>query len=247
MELQQGNICVGRRNGNKYPSKKGYTRIVVLMPSSPYGGKKWVPLSPYYLKDDKGALVENIWQFSKYYRSVPHSHQMYSRFSKKVIWEHPSEVHETNGYPNQAYLAWREKGIQNTDAVRYPVGYNHRGECVSAYKEHDDGFVDLDTPLDYVTARKEIYLPVYTKAVKKHPLFDALKEKLKNGENLLIIEVDGPHQESLSYYKELYGVGDDFIEDDSILVTKENMDIMLNDPKHNFGHGYCLAMALLDL
>lgn len=31
-----------------------------------------------------------------------------------------------------------------------------------------------------------------------------------------------------------------------MLITKENISIMLNDTKHPFGHGYCLAMALLD-
>ncbi|AEX61932.1 hypothetical protein c7_R1070 [Megavirus courdo7] len=29
-----------------------------------------------------------------------------------------------------------------------------------------------------------------------------------------------------------------------MLVTDENLAIMLHDPKHPFGHGYCLAMAL---
>ena len=29
-------------------------------------------------------------------------------------------------------------------------------------------------------------------------------------------------------------------------ITKKNIDIMLNDTRHAFGHGYCLAMALLN-
>lgn len=49
--------------------------------------------------------------------------------------------------------------------------------------------------------------------------------------------MDGPHQESLEYYREEYGVGDDFIEHNSIEVNLENMKLMLNDPKHPFGHG----------
>ena len=74
----------------------------------------------------------------------------------------------------------------------------------------------------------------------------ALKNRLINGENLLIIEVDGPHQESLDYYKEKYEVGDDFIQKNTMLANDENINIMLNDTKHPFGHGYCLAMTLLD-
>ena len=30
-----------------------------------------------------------------------------------------------------------------------------------------------------------------------------------------------------------------------MLITPENLNIMLNDPKHPYGHGYCLAKALL--
>jgi hypothetical protein len=42
------------------------------------------------------------------------------------------------------------------------------------------------------------------------------------------------------------GYSNNFIENDTILVTKPNMEIMLNDPEHPFGHGYCLALALLN-
>lgn len=90
--------------------------------------------------------------------------------------------------------------------------------------------------MNLIEARKEIYLPIYKELVKKQPKFEKLVKLLKKGTNLLIIEVDGPHEESLDYYKEKYGVEDDFIENNTILATKENMDIMLNDPKHSFGH-----------
>ena len=62
----------------------------------------------------------------------------------------------------------------------------------------------------------------------------------------MIIEVDGPKQESLSYYMQEYNVGQEFIVENTIDCTEKNMEIMLNDTKHPFGHGYCLAMCLLD-
>lgn len=74
-----------------------------------------------------------------------------------------------------------------------------------------------------------------------------LKKWLQEGKNLLIIEVDGPHQESLDYYKEKYNVDDDFIVNSTMLATKENLEIMLNDTKHPFGHMYCLAACLLGI
>jgi hypothetical protein len=79
-----------------------------------------------------------------------------------------------------------------------------------------------------------------------HTKFTELKNKLDSGENLLIIEVDGPHQESIDYYMKEYGVDKTFIEDDTMIVNEENIRIMLNDTKHAFGHGYCLAMVLSD-
>ena len=100
--------------------------------------------------------------------------------------------------------------------------------------------------LNYIEGRKGIYLPVYCQLAKEQPLFKALQQKLANGENLLIIEVDGPHQESLEYYKNKYGVDDTFIQNKTMLVNSENIKIMLNDEKYPFGHGYCLAMALLN-
>lgn len=211
-----------------------YTKVVVLMKSSPY----W-ELSPYYLKDENGVIHENKHQFSKVYRQVPASKRTYSRFDKTVIWEHPAETHiDEDGNITEEYKKWREKGMKNKWAVRYPVGFNHRHKCEYALLD------DLTTKLDYVQARKQIYLPVYLELVKKQPKFVKLKNKLLKGEKLLIIEVDGPHQESLDYYKEKYGVEDDFIENDTIQATKRNMEIMLNDTKHPFGHGYCLAIAL---
>ena len=81
--------------------------------------------------------------------------------------------------------------------------------------------------------------------VKKEPQFIFLLNKLKAGANLLIIEVDGPHQESLPYYMEKYGAPINFIENGTMLATRENLNIMLEDEKHPYGHGYCLAIALL--
>jgi len=83
--------------------------------------------------------------------------------------------------------------------------------------------------------------------VEKEEIYAELKERLDGGENLLIAEVDGPKEESMPYYKENYGVDDEFIENRTILVNDENMDLMLNDTRHAFGHGYCLAMSLLQM
>ena len=115
--------------------------------------------------------------------------------------------------------------------------------------EHDtDPQAVSDSPclLPYVAARKRIYLPLFLKLVKTQSQFSELCRLVESGKNILIIEVDGPHQESLPYYQSTYDVPQDFIQDDTIVADPAYMDIMLNDEKYAFGHGYCLALAIQD-
>ena len=242
-------IRVGRRvyKGGKPtdPSFEGFIPILVLTKSY----KRWYALSPYSLKNDEGHIMENIWQFSKVYETIPENEEHYSRYDKRVIWSHPAERHVgTNGILTKEYWSWREKGFNNKESVRYPVGFQHRTKCLYTIKEDKHEYnPETSKKLSYIEARKAIYMPVYNELARKTYRFKELKKLLKEGKNLLIIEVDGPHEESMDYYKKEYGVDDDFIQDSTILVNKENMEIMLNDEKHAFGHGYCLAIALLDL
>lgn len=133
----------------------------------------------------------------------------------------------------------------NKDAVRYPVGRTDRHKCAYSLASLETS-EDTLTPLDYIESRQQIYQPIYQSLARQEPQYKELLSKLKRGINLLIIEVDGPHQEDLEYYKDTIGVSDDFIENNTMLATVDNLKIMLNDPKHPYGHGYCLADALLN-
>jgi len=225
-------------NGKKvFPEYKGYTRIEVMTPSTNYG-----ELGPYVLKDSKGRIMENIWQFSKVYTKVPKTRSCYSRWDKTVIWDHPSEIHvDEKDKLTDEYWAWREKGMNNKYPVRYPVGFSPKARASCLYA------LWKGKKLNYIEARKCIYLQIYYEMVQKEKKYHQLKNMLKFGKKLLIVEVDGPRQESLKYYQEKYKVKDNFISNRTIKVTKKNMNIMLNDTKHPFGHGYCLAMALLGM
>jgi len=228
-------IRVGRCNGNKMPSYKNFVNIVVLTKSSAYG-----EIGPYLLKNEYDQIFENVWQFSKVYEKVPKSTQRYSRYDSKIIWDHPAETHVKNGKLTPEYFKWREAGMNAIYPIRYPVGMQDRHTCLYSLVDPNEP----DKQLNYIEARKEIYLKEYVALVKEQPKFKELQRMLKKGINLLIIEVDGPHQESLAYYQKKYGVDQSFIEQDTMLATPENLDIMLNDEKHAFGHGYCLAIAL---
>lgn len=249
---QRGQIRVGRcvygKDGKRTdPSFTGFTPIVVLTKSSAYGD-----LGPYVLKDQKGRIVENVWQGSKVYQEVPKVECKASRYDDRIIWSHEDEVHalwnaEENSYRlTKKYYAWRKKLMNCPDAIRYPVGFDKRHSCVFSMGEKPDGSIDFK-PLSYIEARKKIYVPVYVEAAKRCPTFAKLKARVEKGENLLIIEVDGPHEEDLAHYIQEYDVPNNFIMKGTILATSENLSVMLNDPKHPYGHGYCLAAALLDI
>ena len=85
-----------------------------------------------------------------------------------------------------------------------------------------------------------------TTEIEIRSLFSELNEALyavpKFSE--LLVKAQDRDAELTAQEKE-YDVDDDFIQDDTILVTEGNINIMLNDTKHAFGHGYCLCMALL--
>lgn len=243
-ENKKGLVRVGRcryPNGKiQYPSYDGFEPIIVMMRSH----SEYYPLSPYFLKDHKGRIMENIWQFSKCYEIVPDVIQYRSKHDKTETWKHKEEIHLRNNLITNEYINWRSKGMFAKDPIRYPVGFDYRSNCKFALKQNDDDTLDF-TRLDYITSRKEIYLPLYCKLAKQQHLFTFLQNKLINGENLLIIEVDGPHEESMDYYRNNYNVKDDFITKDTIEINEYNLNIMLNDSKHPFGHGYCLAGALV--
>lgn len=156
-------IRVGRCTYNKSgkrtnPSYEGFTPIIVLTKSSQYGS-----LGPYVLKDKQGRIMENIFQFSKVYETVPKSVQRYSRYNQKIIWNWPAQTHARleNGEVKitEEYMQWRRAGQHAEDAIRYPVGFHHRHNCLFSMKDID-GKID-PKPLDYIQSRKEIYLPVY--------------------------------------------------------------------------------------
>ncbi len=240
-------IRVGRtiyqKNGSRIdPTFNGFTNIIVLLKTT----SEWGLLSPFELRDEYGRIMENVWQGSKVYPSVPTQQIKISKYNKQVIFQHPAEVHtEQNNKPNQAYYTWRKKVMECNSYLRYPAGYDNRHNCLYALAEKADGSVDENNRLGYINSRKKIYVYEYCRLAKKEPKFRKLQERLQKGENLLIIEVDGPHQESLYYYKQKYGIADDFIQAETILVNEANMKILLNDSKHPFGHGYCLAITLL--
>lgn len=247
-------IYVGRSKGrfdpNGFPHLPNVTNIVVITNHR---------LSPFVLRNEQGILFENYWQFSKIYPYVPNMNH------KSSGWTYPKEVHINGNIilpeyssTSQSYLNWRYKGMLHPKAVRYPVGKelpisasgngprSGPGTCLGSLNQYDINN-NIYKLLNYVEARKEIYLKEYTRLVKLSPAFTEIKKKLSKGESVGLIDVDGPHQESLEYYKQNYNVDNNFIVNNFMYADKNNLKLMLYDTKHAFGHCYCLAAALLGI
>ena len=246
MESQtRGRLRVGKSkfyNGRvNIPKYDEFTNIIVLTEKS---SPEYASLGPYNLKNEQGQIIECIWQFSKCYKNVPQVKVPISSGDSTLAWEWPAETHiDSDGNFTQEFWRWRMTGKNHNQPVRCPVGWKHLSSCLFSL-EKDEPISESNPKLDYIESRKKIYVSIYMAAVIKEPKFFELRDRLLKGENLMIIEVDGPHQESLNYYKEKYNVSDNFIENDSVEATAENLAILLNDSKHPFGHGYCLAWAL---
>lgn len=224
------------------PTYPGFERIICLTKSTAYG-----ELGPYCLKDEHGELIENSWQKSKVVKHTRESKQTFPR-SDRIIWDWPAEQHvDGKGFLLPTWFTWSKALGEAKEPVRYPLTYEGRHETLGCYSPEHCKSTHISDLLDIPNSRKLIYFPKYIAAAKQHPLYAKLQEKLQQGNNLLIIDVDGPLQNSLEYYKTKYKVGDDFIVKDTILATEENLKIMINDSKHSCGHTYGLAAALLNI
>lgn len=236
-----GKVYVGRydpktRSLPRLPS--GVKPILIHTAATGLGG----PLSPYQLRDRRGRLLENMWQFSKVYPAVTAQRQLRTRFrpSEPPIWEWPAEVHlDKKGNPTAAYWEWRRKGFAAEYAIRYPNGFAGRHNCAYSLgyraKEGKPG-----PKLDYIAARKAIYCKLYVKLAVGHPALLKLQKLLDQGQSLCIIEVDGP---DLSYYVES-PIADRIRRGVLKIDGQEVIEYLLNDPGRPFGHGFVLAALL---
>lgn len=193
-------------------------------------GEQKVPLyelSPYYLRNEEGQLMENLWQGVKIYKSVFEQKQVYSGH---VTWQWKSEIHIKDGEILPEYWKWRHALINNQYPVRYPNGYGGKHLCQGSLRylpeEERPATGEAYEHLNYIEARKKIYCPVYRSLVQKTTAYQCLQVFLANGVNLQITDVDVP---------------------DAVKVDQASFDQYLNDPSRSFGHTWTLAASLLGL
>lgn len=233
-----GKIRVGgksERGGSGYAKCKNEAEGFIPLPIISKGKSPYNQLSPFFLgpvKDEKTGLeaknIENFWQFQKVYHTVKKQNQKKTlNGEKNTIWSHPEEVHvkkENDEYePNQEWFAWRKKGFENAYAVRRPTGPKKNGLPLYSYY---DG-----KKLSYIESRMAIYIPFYKKLARETQVYKDILEMLKNGKNVMLIDLDGPNVKEYPYGREM---SFDLIKD------------LEKDPKISYGHGYVCASALME-
>lgn len=218
-----------------------YVNVLTWHAASHFNGSKYHVFSPYYLKTDgqeaqsnKGnVLFENFWQGSKVwpimYDTEIWAHRNLRGLDDKYLWFKytcpngmGSECHiSDDGLIQPEYYKWREQIFACQHPIRYPNGFKRTSQVAFSLLKTENG---TEERLDYISARKQIYIAEYCRLVRKLPEFDELKNFLKNGKTLILCEIDVPDNEII----------------DVPVLTK-----LVENKKIKFGHGLCLAWELL--
>jgi len=121
------------------------------------------------------------------------------------------QVHaDSMGNANMKYWQWAQEGWDNKKAVRYPMGRGAK-PLYSLWE---------GKKLGYVEARKQIYAPLYIRAVRETQGYQILKELYETQETLIFRDFDGWNQGTMS-------------------LTE-----VLNNPAKKMGHAFVLKMLL---
>jgi len=127
-------------------------------------------------------------------------------------WQY-SKIYPEHQFEPGAYWNWAQSGWANPRAVRYPMGKG----AMPAYS------LWAGEELDYVTARRRIYMPLYAQAVRFYQvaLLQALRDAAAR-EDIVIADFDAYDHRALGY----------------------SWDDVINDPDRKMGHGFVLAMMI---
>jgi len=158
------------------------------------------------------------------------------------VYPQLGHVDKDTNEPNGVWRRWRDTGFQLLNKTKgVSKGVRTPKEVSGLKKMVREGNLKSWAPiyavhngkkLSYIEARKEVYVPIYRELIEKLAVLKAIRHLVDSGQNVMILDLDGP---PLSEWP------------NGMPVTKESLKTMLNDPKHPFGHGYVVSMALCDI
>ena len=130
-----------------------------------------------------------------------------------------------DGNPSEKYFAWRdamwgEKDVASKIDIRFPAGKGNVRKCRYAWWKVNGEFQKLN----YISARKHIYIPLYAKTVVRTEAYSRLVALRDSGKNLMLIDFDG-----YNLHHPHYGL---------------TYNDVVHCPLLKMGHGFVLAMLL---
>ncbi len=123
-----------------------------------------------------------------------------------------AEHADTNGEPNSHYWTWAQNGWNSNTAFRYPAGKGRKPVC-SLWNGRR---------LNYIEARKQIYIPLYQEAVKRTSAYQTLERLYLERGRLTLFDFDGYDHRQLGM----------------------SLKDVINCPTRICGHAFVLAMML---
>lgn len=140
----------------------------------------------------KGSYINvtsssKIWskELSPFYLGPIELYSNFKSLNMENAWQY-SKVYKChlndNGSLNiNKYFKWALKGWNNKTAIRYPMNKGAKAEY---------SFFN-GKKYDYISARKNIYIPLYAKSVVKTDAFKRLNEMYNKNNNLVLFDFDG--------------------------------------------------------
>lgn len=193
-------------------------------------------LSPMYLGpvdeldmfgtgDMYAKVFENYWQYGKIFMELGHLTSRKSS-SGSSDFEDIEDMELTD-----EWYSFRDYGYGKTKGDRHPRGtksnevmfVDKQGKNHYRYYTACDSYY-LGQRLSYIESRKLIYAPVYACLVKQTAIYQALMEKVAQGQSYQVLDLDVRTSKSP--------------------VTVELLRKEINNPKAPFGHGYVMAGLL---
>jgi len=90
-----------------------------------------------------------------------------------------------------------------------------------------------DERMDYITSRKRVYVPLYHELMKDTEMANEWRERVQNGQDVVIYDFDGPRLPEGSVT--------------CIEVTLASLKEKIEDGRFPFGHGYVVAAYLANI
>jgi hypothetical protein len=143
--------------------------------------------------------------------------KLYGNFTANCVengWQYSKcfSYYLDDGEPGERYFNWAKDGWSSKRANRYPMGKG----IVPEYSYWDG------EKLSYIEARKKIYIPLYSNAVRNTLAYKCLEDAYHNNEDLYLQDFDAH----------------------SLIPGSFKYEDLWNNPNIKVGHAYVLAMML---